>query len=246
MRIIQLTDPHLPPEGGSTQLGIDCRRNFLDMLPRAAALRPDLIVLSGDLCYDLPDAATFQWVRAEMDALDLPYSVIAGNHDDSVLLGMAFDLPVVEKEVYFLRHVGLQPVLFLDTALATISNTQLAWLEERMADLEGPILLFMHHPPMLTGMPFMDENWPFRRSGEVMTILHRYPSPVYVFCGHNHTERVIHAGNVSVHITPSTYYQLDPETAQPTVEHTRMGLRKIDFRENRLYTAVQYFNGHNS
>ena len=244
MRIIQLTDLHLPPLGSATQLGIDCRRNFLDMLPRAVALKPDLIVLSGDLCYDVPDMDTFIWVREKMDALNLPYAVIAGNHDDSTLLGTAFDLTVQQKEVYFLRHTGLQPVLFLDTALATISDVQLAWLKDQMAVLEGPVVIFMHHPPVLTGMPFMDNNWPFRRSEDLMAVLTQHSAPVYVFCGHNHTERVIHAGNVTAHITPSTYYQLDSENPQPAVEHTRIALRKIDLENSRLYTAVQYFDGH--
>ncbi|MEO6037873.1 MAG: metallophosphoesterase, partial [Saprospiraceae bacterium] len=148
MRIVQLTDLHLPPLGADTQLGIDTRRNFLDMLPRAVALQPDLLVLSGDLCYDIPDTATFTWVREQMDAQSIPYAVIAGNHDDSSLLGAAFGLAIRQKEVYFVQPVGRQPVLFLDTALATSSDTQLAWLEEQMTTWQGPVLLFMHHPPV--------------------------------------------------------------------------------------------------
>ncbi|MEO6038682.1 MAG: hypothetical protein ABIQ93_09735, partial [Saprospiraceae bacterium] len=101
---------------------------------------------------------------------------------------------------------------------------------------------FMHHPPVLVGMPFMDTNWPFRRSEDLMKVLNRHPEPVYVFCGHCHTERVIHVGNVHVHITPSLYFQLSPETAEPVIEHTRIALRVIDFQEDRLFTAVQYFD----
>ncbi len=244
MRIVQLTDLHLPPAGTDTNLGIDTRRNFQDMLSRTVALQPDMIVLSGDFCFDVPDPDTFAWVREQMDALALPYAVIAGNHDDSTQLGRAFDLVVRQNEVYFEKPIAQQPILFLDTALATISDVQLAWLKEEMDTLEGPVILFMHHPPLLGGMPFMDTNWPFRRSEELMAVLNNYPSSVYVFCGHYHTERVIHAQNVSAHITPSLYFQLDPEKAEPAIEHTRIALRIIDFKEDRLYTAVQYFDGH--
>ena len=244
MRIVQLTDLHLPPAGTTTNLQVDTQRNFLDLLPQAVALKPDLLVLSGDLCYDVADTATYHWVGEQMDALNIPYAVIAGNHDDSSLLGMAFDLTVHQKEVYFEHPIGQQPVFFLDTAVATISDVQLAWLEEQMATLEGPMLLFMHHPPFPMGMPFMDQTWPFRRSEDLMAVLTRYPAPVYIFCGHYHTERVAHFANVSVHITPSLYFQLDTDSAEPVVEHTRIALRVIDFQDDRLFTAVRYFDGH--
>ena len=243
MRIVQLTDLHLPPTGIKTELGIDTRRNFLDMLPRAVALQPDLIVLSGDLCYDTADTPTYTWVRAQMDALGLRYTVIAGNHDDSSLLGTAFGLLVQQKEVYFTQQVDHHTILFLDSAVATISDGQLAWLEEQLSTLKGPVLLFMHHPPFPVGMPFMDDTWPFHRSEDLMAVLARHATPVYVFCGHYHTERVAYVGNVCVHITPSLYFQLDSESAQPAVEHTRIALRTIDFEGRGLATAVKYFEG---
>ena len=244
MRIVQLTDLHLPPAGTRTELGIDTQSNFLDILPRALALQPDLLVLSGDLCYDVGASATYAWVREKMDATELPYAVIGGNHDDASLLGPAFGLTVRQNEVYFVQPVGQHTVLFLDTALATVSDAQLDWLEAQLTALQGPVLLFMHHPPFHVGMLFMDLTWPFRRSADLMAVLSRRPAPVYVFCGHYHTERVAHAGNVSVHITPSLYFQLDPELAHPAIEHTRMALRVIDFKESRLSTFVQYFDGH--
>lgn len=244
MRIVQLTDLHLPPAGTRTELNIDTQSNFLDILPRALALQPDLLVLSGDLCYDVGASATYAWVREKMDATDVPYAVIAGNHDDPSQLGTEFGLTVRQNEVYFRQQTGQQPVLFLDTALATISDAQLDWLEAELTALQGPVLLFMHHPPFHVGMPFMDLTWPFRRSADLMAVLSRTPAPVYIFCGHYHTERVAHAGNVSVHITPSLYFQLDPELIHPAIEHTRMALRVIDYRENRLSTFVQYFDGH--
>lgn len=244
MRIIQLTDLHLPPVGTKTELGIDTQRNFLEILPRAAALQPDLIVLSGDLCYDVGNASTYVWVKEAMDALGLPYVVMAGNHDDSALLGAAFDLAIRQQEVYFVEQVNQQPVFFLDTAVATISDVQLAWLATQLTEVQGPVLLFMHHPPFPVGMPFMDNTWPFRRSDDLMKVLTVHPAPVYVFCGHYHTERIAHAGNVSAHITPSLYFQLDSEAEQPAIEHTRMALRVIDFEQERLVTAVKYFDGY--
>lgn len=246
MRIVQLTDLHLPPTDVKTELGIDTRRNFLEMLPRVVALQPDLIVLSGDLCYDAADVPTYDWVREQMDALGLRYAVIAGNHDDSSLFGAAFGLLVQQKEVYFTQQVGRHTILFLDTAVATISDAQLAWLEEQLRALKGPVLLFMHHPPFPVGMPFMDLTWPFRRSEDLMAVLSRYPAPVYVFCGHYHTERVAYAGNVSAHITPSLYFQLNSESEQPAIEDTRIALRLIDFDGDGLVTAVKYFDGNHN
>jgi len=33
---------------------------------------------------------------------------------------------------------------------------RLAWLAERLADTAGPVMLFLHHPPLPAGIPSMD------------------------------------------------------------------------------------------
>jgi Icc protein len=242
MRIIQLTDLHVPPDGVPTKFGIDTRANFLKLLPEAAALKPDLLVLSGDLCYDVADAPTYDWIRRQLDALGLRYAVIAGNHDDSPLLGSAFGLEAYGNEVYFAETVQGHRLLFLDSAVATVSDAQLEWLSRQLAEIRGPVFIFMHHPPFAAGVPFMDNTWPFRRSADLLAVLTRTAEPVYVFCGHYHTERVVYDGNIRVHLTPSLYFQLDPAYADVVVEHTRSAFRVIDYAEERLITFVRYFD----
>jgi Icc protein len=243
MRIVQLTDLHIPPAGARTEIGMDTRRNFSEILPRAVALQPDLLVLSGDLCYMSADRPTYHWVREQLEATGLPYAVIAGNHDASAMMAQAFDHSLEGQESYFVRQLGAHTVVFLDSAVATVSDEQLDWLRARLGAIGGPVLLFMHHPPMPMAMPFMDKTWPFRRSADLMAILTGHPAPVYVFCGHYHIERVAYRGNVSVHVTPSLYFQLDPHSERPAVDHTRIALRLIDVDREELITSLQYYDG---
>ena len=89
MRIVQLTDLHIGLENEDTY-GVDVRHNFLQILDKAKAQRPDLLVISGDLCYRDGDARIYEWIKGHLDQSGLPYEVMSGNHDDPVLLARSF------------------------------------------------------------------------------------------------------------------------------------------------------------
>ena len=50
MRILHLTDLHIGEEGEDTY-GVDVRANFLDILSKIPLMQPDLLVVTGDLCF---------------------------------------------------------------------------------------------------------------------------------------------------------------------------------------------------
>ncbi len=67
MRIIQLTDLHIAEIGETTILNIDVRAKFKSVLAEAKRLAPDLLVVTGDLCYQSGEKSIYQWVKRELD-----------------------------------------------------------------------------------------------------------------------------------------------------------------------------------
>ena len=74
MRIVHLSDLHVGKTDGEWPA-------FLELARRTAALRPDVVVVSGDLVEVPDDAATLRQVREVLDELGVPYVTVPGNHD---------------------------------------------------------------------------------------------------------------------------------------------------------------------
>lgn len=241
MRIVQITDLHIGQVGEDTY-GVDVRANFLALLDEAAKCTPDLVVLSGDLCYRDGDAQIYDWVKSQMDASGLPYELLSGNHDDPALMARTFGREGLLKEaaLYYTKEVQGQRLIFLDSTPRQISEAQLSWLEAALKQIDGAALVFMHHPPVLAGLPFMDKNHALINRAAVQAVFESHPHPVYVFTGHYHTEKAIHSGKLSVFITPSCFFQIGQRSEAFEVDHYRVGLRCIDWDGERLEHSVRY------
>ena len=241
MRIIQITDLHVGKEGEETR-GIDVRDNFLRIKEEIIRLRPDHLVISGDLCFRSGDKEVYNWIRSHLDSLPIPYDLISGNHDDPVLLAEAFDRSDLLKnnELYFSRTINDQPFLFLDTTTGIVSETQRSWLAEQLTGNAQPMVIFMHHPPLLGGVPFMDSKHSLRNRTEIQQILFNYLHPINIFTGHYHVEKTIHTRNILVHITPSCYFQIDQDSEEFRVDHHRIGLRDIQIDADTIKHTVRY------
>ncbi len=243
MKIIQLTDLHVANEGEHTY-GVDVRQNFLDMLKQAKNRVPDLLVLSGDLCLDKGDAQVYRWMKSQMDELSLPYAVIAGNHDDSRMLAEVFQLThlLTDGELYFKSTFGAHTILFLETSLNVVSEKHLTWIAAELAQLDRPGVIFMHHPPVVGGVPYMDINYPLRNIPAVQQALQNSPQPLTVFCGHYHVEKCLCLKNLTVHITPSTFFQMTWDSDTFSVDHYRPALREIVLRDDGVVeSTILYF-----
>lgn len=251
LTIAQITDIHIGQEGEMPD-GVDVRKNFRSVLAAAAAEGAEHIVLSGDLCADTGDRAITAWVRARLDETGIPYSVIGGNHDETAFIAEVFgrERDLHDGELYYETAVRGVPLVMLDTGRGEASDTQLAWLGRTLASHARPAarppyagpLVFMHYPPLESGVPFMDEHYPLRNRAEVFRTLAGCGYPVPVFCGHYHSERTVVSGRVTVFLTPSTFFQIAREPAGPTfrVDHLVPGYRRITVREDGIETTVRY------
>jgi Icc protein len=245
MKIIQITDLHVALEEQNS-FGVDVRQNFLDILKAIRQRSPDLLVLTGDLCYDTGDEKVYRWMKSHLDFLGFPYVVIGGNHDDPILLAEVFEMEhlLVSGELYFKRWLGEQTVLFLESSQGFISPKQLIWLEHELSKLEGSVVVFMHYPPIFGGVAHMDDNYPLKNIQMLQDVFFAFPHHISLFCGHYHVEKVICYRNLTVHITPSTYFQINWRSAAFKVDHYRIALREITLRnDGSVESSVVYFDG---
>jgi Icc protein len=245
MKLIQITDLHVASEGEFTH-GVDVRQNFLDILQAVKSFAPDHLIVTGDLAFDTANEQVYRWMKSHFDALGIPYSVIAGNHDTSSVLAKVFELEhhFSDGDLYYKLQIGDQPLLLLETSLGTVSAPQLAWLTDELAQIKDSALIFMHHPPVVGGVPYMDINYPLRNIEAVQEVLCAHPHPVYIFCGHYHVEKMICCRNMVVHITPTTYFQMKWQAPEFQLDNLKIALREINLRDDgALESTVVYYEG---
>src|SRR5919202_786534 len=198
MRIAFITDTHLGAEGEKPQ-GVDVRQNFEKAIAALEAIKPNCLVIGGDICDATGDRSIYEWVKKRLDKLPYPYYVIAGSHDDSTLIAEVFNRTnhLHGNELYYAIPLEGRPALFLDTAKGVMSPAQWAWLHEFMSALrDSNVLVFMHHSPVPADVAYVDAHYPFRQSEQFHELTKGLPCHVTVVCGHYHVEKVVQRGNL--------------------------------------------------
>ncbi|MBP7272679.1 MAG: metallophosphoesterase [Saprospiraceae bacterium] len=241
MKIIQLTDLHIGAPHEATN-GVDVLHNIKTILSEIFNEQPDYLVLTGDFCFNRPHPFAYTWLAEQLAEVSIPIRVIGGNHDDIQLLADTFrhSGQLKKDSFYYSDTFGGIPFLFLDSHTNAIDEQQLDWLQAQLA-VSQEVYLFVHHPIMLAQHRFMDAKYPLRNHAAVTKILHEHSHPVYAFCGHYHTDKVIHSRNIHLHITPSCILQIASQPAEFTIDHYRVGYRIIQIDANKtLTTEVRY------
>lgn len=210
--IAQMTDIHIgfEPQAEPEELNLTRFRATLARLVDGPN-RPDMLVLSGDIT-DHGDAASF---ATTVDMLrDCPFPVLpmVGNHDSRAGLLGAF--PHVEPaEAGFLQYVVEAPlglrIICCDTLEdgrhgGAFCETRAQWLADRLSEApDAPTLIFMHHPPVVSGIDWMDpapgEPW-MARLREVLTGQDQVQA---IHCGHLHRPLSTRFAGIPLGVTPS-------------------------------------------
>jgi len=238
MLVAQITDLHI---GASVDVDFAGKKARID--PAAAlkntvnalnkmATRPDAVVATGDL---VADGAVDQYriFRELVADLQIPLFLVPGNHDDRSALRSVFsDHGYLSAEPDSLAYVvddlsNSIRLVCLDTLVANqhgghLGERQLNWLDQTLTESNRPVLLFMHHPPISTGIPVFDEMG--CDDGERLgALIEKNPQVLAIGCGHVH--RSIHAmwHGAMLHVAPSASYQYSLSMSEdsdivPTIE----------------------------
>jgi 3',5'-cyclic-AMP phosphodiesterase len=224
--LAQISDPHVAIAPGDLGSG--------DAL--AAAVRavgeldpaPDALLVSGDLANDPTDAA-YDLVAELLAPLDLPIHLLAGNHDDTDALRARLGAPgEAGQPLQYVEQVGGLRMIALDTTVpgrddGALGAERLAWLEGQLAaDGAAPTILAMHHPPLWTGTPVIDDLALADSDRRALAdLLASYPQVKRVVAGHVHRGITGEAGGCPVFVCPSTHLQLALDLDAKEIELVR-------------------------
>lgn len=243
IKIAQISDIHIGPSD-ELYLGIDLRENFLRTLEDVINNFPDYIVLSGDLAYDMGEIDSYHWLKGIMDKVDIPYRIMAGNHDNVNAMARVFDIQnyIKNSMLYYEDKFGPHPIIFLDSEPDLVHREQLEWLLEFEKKLDRNALLFIHHPPCLCGHQFMDRKYSLRNIEELQTYLKKMKNISAVFCGHYHFEKSIWLGELPIYVCPATQIQISPNSEEFKVLDNSPGWRMITWDGKTLNTSTHYID----
>ncbi len=241
-RISIVSDIHIS-DNSADSFGIDTQHNFAQVVTHLRANRPDHLMLLGDFSLREPLRTHVEWVHSRAQMVGAPMLAVAGNHDTSSEVAEVFGLiqPPNSELLYYRRDFGNQRALFLDTSAGFMDAEQQDWLHLEMSGARESTLVFMHHPPTAMGVTFMDARYGFRdERNEVYNLLFGGKYPVHVFCGHYHTARSTQIGMHSIHVCPSTYFQIDATQPDFAVSHAMPGMRHIELTGDQLRTWIEF------
>jgi Icc protein len=209
--VAQISDLHIKPIGELAYQRVDTAAALTRCVTHLNrfAPRPDLVVISGDLV-DAPSRSAYDYLVQLLSPLEIPFVAIPGNHDDRELMLAAlpghYERP--RGALHSLRAIGGVDVILVDSTVpghdyGALGVDSLAWLEGALAASPArPALLFMHHPPFVTGIEHMDvQN--LRNAGELAALLQRHRRVRLVAAGHVHRATLASFAGAAATICPA-------------------------------------------
>jgi len=208
--VAHLSDPHLR----TGPIGAESATGLFRALGRAVALRPDFVVITGDLA-EHGLAAEYDVLGDVLAGVPVPVHLVAGNHDDPVALARVLSEPGPQHLsgglTYSRVHDGANVVVLdshgRDQPAGHLGADQLDWLDATLASLpDQPTFLCLHHPPVCVGIPFLDAQR-LTDADALATEVRSHAKVTSVLAGHVHRAVDAPFAGVGVHTAPSTYRQ---------------------------------------
>jgi Icc protein len=215
--LVQITDTHVVERGTLLYGQADTARHLAETVGAINSMRPgpDLVLITGDLV-EHPGPVTYSHFRDLIAPLEMPVYLMPGNHDSPDAMYRYFcDTPMFPGEAphyqYAIEGPDFRTLMlnshFDDSELPFFGPRRLEWVEEALAESDQPTLVAIHHPPMKTGVGFIDmvgQQW-YQGLGEVLS---RNPQVLKVICGHGHQDLHGRLGQISVQMVGSIAHQL--------------------------------------
>lgn len=255
MDIVQVSDFHCVADGERAYGRVDTQA----MLARAVAAvnglrpRPDLVIATGDLV-QAGRAEEYAALRSILSALEIPLAPCLGNHDARGAFKAAFaDLGLAfgpEPFVQYVIEADALRIVVLDTVTegsdaASFCEARAAWLQARLTGAARPTLIVTHHPPFMTGVPWMDPARLDWTQGLARVLGDHQHQIVGVISGHIH--RAIHGwfGAIPASTCPSTAHQVafDLTAARPALSLEAPGFQRHLWTDGRIITHTASFEG---
>jgi serine/threonine-protein phosphatase CPPED1 len=198
---IQLSDPQLGMFTENRDFVQDAA-NFEFAVANVNRLKPEFVVITGDLVHKPGDAAQIAEYRRIVAKIDgsIPVYNITGNHDienTPTPETIAAYVKTFGPDHYTFRHRGLVGIVLNSTLIHTPEKTQALlaaqdqWLRAELAKAKSEqpkhIVVFQHHPWFIKSADEADQyfNIPLARRAAHLSLFREY-GVRYLFCGHYH------------------------------------------------------------
>lgn len=224
--IAQISDLHVQAPGLLAYGVVDTNSRVANAICHLNQLnpQPDLVVATGDLV-QTGTLADYHQLRVLLAELRAPIYLMPGNHDHGTTLRQVFAdhaylFGSTDHLSYGLDHYPIR-LLMLDNTLpghksGGFDSQRLAWLKGQLERApETPTLIFMHHPPFTTGIPWMDRRRP-EGAEALAALIAQHPQVERISCGHWHRTMYCRWAGTIASAQPSLVHQggldLQPDT----------------------------------
>ncbi len=238
--VLQLTDTHILPPGQVLYDQVNTALHLRETVKQINRMRPvpDVLIVTGDIA-EQGDKAGYRHFLELIKPLNMPIYVVPGNHDSPQTMMDAFAstsyFPVSDDTYQYANDDLPFSILALNSCcdgseLPEFDAKRLGWLERQLDSSDKPTLIALHHPPMTTGIEFIDMGGPEWFQG-LKSLLAVHKQVKLVICGHCHTDLCGRIGQIPVYMAPATAHRLianrgfnaAPSTiiapANPTLHH---------------------------
>lgn len=220
-KMLVMTDIHMT-KPGRLIIGLDPFERFRACLEHAALTHPeaDGLILMGDLTHH---GITEQYNRLKEALLDLPWPVhlMLGNHDYRAKFVTAFPEAPLDPNGFVQQtlEIGDYRLVLLDTHAPErtpyhggyLCEDRLEWLSCQLSGVDtGKAVVFMHHPPFVTGFPGMDAIG-LEGQNSYCEIVSNTPSVAMTLSGHVHRTIWGVAGGKPAAVLKSPCHQMPME-----------------------------------
>ena len=250
LNILQITDLHVSPQDialNCSAEGVSCLQRFEAVLQQALddEERCDLIIVTGDLVNEV-QTAIYDYIFATLQATQIPFICIAGNHDvtdelgqdqpfsERTLIAHTADSRLLNHHVIMTEHWQL---LFLDSSIpgqvaGEITDDDMAWLETQLSSCDKPALLALHHHLLPMKSAWID-TYIVKNAAMFWQQIAKYHQLQVIISGHTHQEQAFTHQGITVYSTPSTCYQFKPHEQDFAYDETaRPGYRWLQLANN--------------
>ena len=215
--VLQLTDTHILPKGKVLYNSIDTALHLRETVKQINRMRPmpDVLIVTGDLA-EHGDRAGYQHFIELIKPLTMPVYVVPGNHDSPQTMLDAFAgtscFPVSDDTYQYVIEDLPFRILGLNSRsdsseLPEFGEKRLSWLKHQLHDSDKPVLIALHHPPMITGIELIDMGGAEWFQG-LKSVLAEHRQVKQLICGHCHTDLCGRIGQVPVYMAPATSHWL--------------------------------------
>lgn len=218
LRFIHLSDTHLSPDPDYHSYGHNALANaqaVVHHLNNALPFKPDFVLHTGDVAYN-PDREAYPQAVKVLSQLRYPVYYVRGNHDNPAAMREFLPhLPDGDGPLHYDFMQGNYHFVVLDTHSTEppsghIQAEQLDWLQATLdASPASRLVIALHHLPVVTNVPCMDERMIIRNHDALFEIIRPYRERISgLFFGHIHRSTTTLRDGILCSSAPAVWFQL--------------------------------------